>query len=60
MPKTGSLPADASAELGQAAYERMSHEMRNDKGADDDPGNQDLDQLAYGHRPIKRGSQHRR
>jgi hypothetical protein len=55
MPKTGSLPEQASAAVGEAAYSRESHEMRN--GADEA---YDVDRdAAYGHKPIERGSMHR-
>lgn len=55
MPKTGSLPSEASAEVGQAAYERRSHEMHN--GTDEEEKTEDS---AYEHKPIQRSSKHQR
>jgi hypothetical protein len=55
MPKTGSLPSDASAEVGAAAYARRSHEAHN--GTD---GEEQVEDEAYEHKPIQRGDKHRR
>lgn len=59
MPNTKSLAEQANAEIGQAAYERESHEMRNES-KDEAGGNEDLEKGAYEHKPISRGSSHRK
>jgi hypothetical protein len=56
MPNTKNLAADALEELGQAAYAREKHEMRNNKVTGEDDSSLHDGQLeeAYEHKKLKR------